>query len=252
MVTYSEADLVVPALEIISLHPEGIATSELLTALRSALRPSGDDLTLLENRSDDKFSQKVRNLKSHNTLERKGFATFAGGRFKITLSGEKIAEFGKPVMAELARQGFSEIQKGKVLDKGFEDITIEEGTRSEIHGTIRKRSRILRKVAVAHFTAANGSISCRGCGFIAENVYGPEARGLIEIHHLKPLFMRKGQEIRASMRDALRYVVPLCPNCHRLVHFDRSRCLQIHELRRMIERVRQGQAGERPNALLTH
>ena len=31
--------------------------------------PSGEDLERLSNRSDDKFSQKVRNLKSHKTLE---------------------------------------------------------------------------------------------------------------------------------------------------------------------------------------
>jgi hypothetical protein len=29
----------------------------------------------------------------------------------------------------------------------------------------------------------------RGCGFRAEDIYGSEFRGLIEVHHTRPLFM---------------------------------------------------------------
>ncbi len=238
MAIYSETDLVVPALEIIDRRPDGITTTELQSELRASLRPSGDDLTLLASRGDDKFSQKVRNLKSHNTLERKGFATFNNGRYKITAMGETIARSGKAVMAALSDQGFPENQKSEALDRGFEDIAIEEGSRVEVSGAILKRSRILRKMAVAHFSDVNGSISCRGCGFVAENIYGAGARGLIEIHHLKPLFLRKGRQVRAAVRDALRYVVPLCPNCHRVDHWDKTRCMPIFELRRMVEKMR--------------
>jgi predicted HNH restriction endonuclease len=235
---YSETDLVVPALEIIARRPDGITTTELQSQLRASLRPSGDDLTLLDGRNDDKFSQKVRNLKSHNALERKGFATFGHGRYKITPSGETIARSGKAVMSALSDQGFSENQKNQALDKGFEDIAIEEGSRAEVPGTILKRSRILRNMAVAYFSDVNGSIACRGCGFVAENVYGAGAKGLIEIHHLKPLFLHQGRPVRASARDALRYVAPLCPNCHRVVHWDKTRCMPISELRRTVEKMR--------------
>jgi hypothetical protein len=87
MAVYSEADLVVPALEEIRQHPAGITTSDLLAALRRSLRPTGDDLILLDGRNDDRFSQKVRNLKSHNTLERRGLAAFANGKYGITATG---------------------------------------------------------------------------------------------------------------------------------------------------------------------
>lgn len=239
MAIYSETDLVVPALEIIARRPDGITTTELQSELKASLRPSGDDLTLLAGRGDDKFSQKVRNLKSHDTLERKGLATFTNGRYKITAIGETIARSGKAVMAALSDQGFPENQKSAVLSEGFENIAIEEGSRVEVRGIIVKRSRILRKTAVAHFSDVSGSISCRGCGFVAEDIYGADARGLIEIHHLKPLFLRKGRQVRASVRVALRYVVPLCPNCHRVVHWDKTRCMPVFELRRTIEKMRQ-------------
>ena len=35
------------------------------------MKPNGEDKIILINRTDDKFSQKVRNLKSHKTLEKK-------------------------------------------------------------------------------------------------------------------------------------------------------------------------------------
>lgn len=68
MSRYSESDIAGVALEIIQNCP-GIHTSELIDEARSRMQPSGEDLEILKNRSDDKFSQKVRNLKSHDTIQ---------------------------------------------------------------------------------------------------------------------------------------------------------------------------------------
>ena len=51
MPIYWESDLVVPAAGIIAAHEDGIGTTELSRLLRSQLRPSGDDLTILAGRS---------------------------------------------------------------------------------------------------------------------------------------------------------------------------------------------------------
>lgn len=67
MSCYSENEIAVVALRIIRARP-GIHTSELIDACRADMRPSGEDLEILDNRGDDKFSQKVRNLKSHDSL----------------------------------------------------------------------------------------------------------------------------------------------------------------------------------------
>ena len=69
-----EKDLLLPALKIINdAWNNWISTTELSNNLRALLNPSGEDLQILNWRADDKFSQKVRNLKSHKTLEKKGF-----------------------------------------------------------------------------------------------------------------------------------------------------------------------------------
>jgi hypothetical protein len=49
-------------------------------------------------------------------------------------------------------------------------------------------------MAIAHFS----DVTCSGCGFVAENVYGARCAGLIEIHHLKPFCCQC-----ASVREAL-------------------------------------------------
>ena len=87
MTKFSEGDLIIESLKIIKSYPQGIETKDLLQILRLALDPSGEDLEVLSGRSDDKFSQKVRNLKSHKTLENKGFAKFLENRFYITDDG---------------------------------------------------------------------------------------------------------------------------------------------------------------------
>ena len=68
--TYSESELIIPALKIISERTDGITTAELIMALREELKPSGKDIKPLKGRNDDAFSQKVRNLISHKRLSK--------------------------------------------------------------------------------------------------------------------------------------------------------------------------------------
>lgn len=70
MSVFSEEEIVPVVLDIISKHP-GIRTSELIAEARNNMKPSGEDLEILNGRVDDKFSQKVRNVKCHNTIANK-------------------------------------------------------------------------------------------------------------------------------------------------------------------------------------
>ena len=75
-------DLLLP--KIIYDYNFGVDTSTLLNLLRINLKPTGDDLVVLDNRADDKFSQKVRNLKSHKTLENLGFAIYENNKYFLS------------------------------------------------------------------------------------------------------------------------------------------------------------------------
>jgi len=67
MSSYSEDQIAKVALKIIE-NNKGIRTSELIDEARRIMKPDGEDLEILDGRNDDKFSQKVRNLKSHDTI----------------------------------------------------------------------------------------------------------------------------------------------------------------------------------------
>ncbi len=238
MPTFSESDLVIPALQIIAASPDGIGTSELLSLLRRQLKPTGDDLEILAARNDDKFSQKVRNLKSHDTLEKRGLAIFVDGLYHITPTGAALASEGAEVFRSLRDQGFTESQRQSALDRNYENILIEEGELTVSNRIVARRSALLRQAAIKHYADPDGSIACVCCGFRAETTYGPDAQGMIEIHHTEPLFLRSGVGWHMAVADALSMVVPLCPNCHRVVHKDPERCMPISELTALVSNIR--------------
>ena len=70
----TESELVLPALFLMTQNENQIATSKLITSLQELMKPDGVDAEILAGRKDTYFSQKVRNLKSHDTLLKKGLA----------------------------------------------------------------------------------------------------------------------------------------------------------------------------------
>lgn len=68
MSCFSENEIIPIALRVIASSP-GITTTGLISEVREIMKPLGEDLEILDNRSDDKFSQKVRNIKSHKSIE---------------------------------------------------------------------------------------------------------------------------------------------------------------------------------------
>ena len=64
----TEQELIIPALELVKEHPNGLTTSDLIYLLRKKLHPTGRDIEILVGRNDDVFSQKVRNLISHKSI----------------------------------------------------------------------------------------------------------------------------------------------------------------------------------------
>ncbi len=100
----SESELILPVLHLLSME-KVITTSTLIKSLRELLQPSGEDLKLLHGRTDDKFSQKVRNLKTHDTLTKDGLVTEVSGygqaAFIITPKGMKLYESKKDNLKSL-------------------------------------------------------------------------------------------------------------------------------------------------------
>jgi 5-methylcytosine-specific restriction protein A len=72
-----------------------------------------------------------------------------------------------------------------------------------------------------------------GCGLNFEQTYGEIGRNFIEVHHVKPI-SEKGGSYEIDPRGDL---VPLCPNCHRMIHRGEGAPLSVEELRLRLKNV---------------
>lgn len=123
-----ERDLILPALEIMSQRGGSVTTRDLIVELRARLQPSGEDLRILDGRTDDKFSQIVRNLRSHKTFERLGIARYgekAGEEVSITVYGRKYLAKQLSLREELHEKQKAQ-QKNSQAAAGQESACVEE------------------------------------------------------------------------------------------------------------------------------
>ena len=93
-----------------------------------------------------------------------------------------------------------------------------EGETRTMETKTYERSRKLRNAAIEHFTK-NGIISCDCCGFEFKSFYGEKyGNSCIEIHHMKPIFQYASISVEQTIEEALKNLLPVCPNCHRVIH----------------------------------
>ena len=84
----SENDLIVPALqEMYFSNNHEIQTSDLMDKIADRFALDNQDLSPLLNRNDEKYTQIVRNLKSHKTLRDLHYAHEIPGGFRLTQQG---------------------------------------------------------------------------------------------------------------------------------------------------------------------
>ena len=74
---------------------------------------------------------------------------------------------------------------------------------------------------------------CSVCQIEMHLVYGDIGRGYIHVHHVKPLASAE----TSRTVDAAKDLVPVCPNCHAMLH-QRTPPLEIEQLRNLVEERR--------------
>ena len=239
-----ESELVLPALFLMSGRNNGsITTAELIPELENIMHPSGIDMEIINNRKDTFFSQKVRNLKSHNTFSRSGYAVYSNGKYTITEKGKNFVDENIDNVRYLLSSEFEykDVRKsmGKIYSHRTTKVTsyhelISEGKSVLRNTTSYKRSNKLREIAIEHFSD-NGIIKCDCCGFEFKSFYGERfGNSCIEIHHLKPIFQYSGVSVKQTIDEALKNLLPVCPNCHRVIHKNHITSEMIPDLKQQI------------------
>ena len=90
----TDSNLVGPSISIISYAKNNkISTSKLIKILKKKSVIPDYEKDILKNRNDDKFSQKIRNLISHKTLEKYNLATISNNNIELNSFGKKVGNF---------------------------------------------------------------------------------------------------------------------------------------------------------------
>ena len=92
MSNYSESDFIIPAIIAMGKNGGTISTTDLISVLTDFFQPDGADIQIIKNRNDSYFSQKVRNLKAHNTIGKHGYANTTNDGWKLTKEGTNLYE----------------------------------------------------------------------------------------------------------------------------------------------------------------
>jgi 5-methylcytosine-specific restriction enzyme A len=68
---------------------------------------------------------------------------------------------------------------------------------------------------------------CAACAFSFEERYGPLGRDYIHVHHTIELStVPRGYHV-----NPITDLIPLCPNCHAMIHRGTGPALTVHELK---------------------
>lgn len=248
----TEEQLILPSLYLMeNSENKTISITNLKNNLIAIFKPTGEDAKQLKGRKDNIFTQQVRNLKSHNTFENLGLAIYRqreegqrSGSFKITNHGKKYLSENITIVDYLLNNNLESQELKEAFGKAHlnrnkpqeieifdENLLIHEGTKEIVNTQKYKRSKLLRDKAIEHFTDENGRIKCKVCNFDFEEVYGEHGRGYIEIHHQKPVFQFDGDDVKKTISEALKNLIPVCANCHRMIHRSREKPLSFNEMR---------------------
>ena len=123
----------------------------------------------------------------------------------------------------------------RALDFWVDDVPeltsflLKEGKPTQVYGTRYERNNQNRKMAINFH-----GLDCKVCGFNFEEKYGEIGHEFIEVHHKRPLYLN-ATEIYIDLKKDL---VPLCSNCHRMIHRDKFNILLVEDLKQIVLKKR--------------
>ena len=142
--------------------------------------------------------------------------------FIIRPKGEEASKFCFKILADFLDAKTDE-EIDKALSLGMDDMS--EGTKKLVQHMLYERNAKVRAEALKIHPHR-----CEVCGFDFDQFYGKDvAEGYIEIHHIKPVSESGVREVNPATD-----LVPVCANCHRMIHHHRNSSLTIDTLKEKI------------------
>ena len=89
-----------------------------------------------------------------------------------------------------------------------------EGAARQYSVNGKERSPLARRLCIEAYLKRDGRLACQVCGMCFAERYGEIGEGFIHIHHVTPIAESSG----ARPVDPETDLVPVCPNCHAMIH----------------------------------
>lgn len=153
------------------------------------------------------------------------------GRYLESISESRKTNYWRDGTRPLSKEVYdkilslSEIAVENSLDYEFTS-NYTEGKKMVTYTTVYERNPKLRQQALDFH-----GYTCMVCGFNFLKVYGDIGLGFIHVHHVNPL-SETGEQVVNPKTD----LMPVCPNCHCMIHRDKNHILSIEELKLIFKR----------------
>lgn len=151
------------------------------------------------------------------------------------LSNPQANYFRGNAVREITTDEFIKItSKAKLLDQqlvepyaDYEELHntyVKEGKKVGYYTTKYERSKSNRDNALKIH-----GYNCCICNINFKDTYGDIGEGFIHIHHVNPLFSLDSEVVPDPLTD----LVPVCPNCHAIIHRQKGKVISIDEMRQL-------------------
>ena len=111
----------------------------------------------------------------------------------------------------------------------YHSTEIIEGAKKLTYSVKYERSKVNRDNAIKIH-----GYNCKVCDFNFKKVYGEIGEGFIHVHHVKPLYELDEEVVINPQTD----LVPVCPNCHAMIHRFKDKVFTIDELKKFISKLK--------------
>lgn len=177
---------------------------------------SREHIRLVEEEGYKLLTFSMRLSEENRELDKSGPAKI--GDFEAIAVPKKLVRVGNGWYAS------DEREIARIPEELPEAIKYKEGASKTILVNAYERNGKARKKCIEHF-----GCQCVACDFNFELAYGELGKGFIHVHHRVPLKDIENEYLLDPIKD----LVPVCPNCHAMVHRTEP-ALQIDELRRLL------------------
>jgi predicted HNH restriction endonuclease len=134
----------------------------------------------------------------------------------------------KELRDALLELGMINKQESKVFpEEVSQDMRFPEGSVKKITVNAYERNQTARKLCIKY----QGSI-CKVCNFDFERAYGALGKGFIHVHHIYDL----SKAPRNYQVDPAKDLVPVCPNCHAMLHSERP-AISVETLKKSLKGI---------------